>query len=128
VDCASAPYVTQTGTVREMRPDGRSSNLGLPGAVRRYPTPKASDGERGGRGDLLQVVRGNESPSGHYRSFPTPNAGSSHWGGTMQEWGGSGSWVRDFPELASGQLNPEWVEWLMGFPPGWTDLEDSATP
>jgi DNA (cytosine-5)-methyltransferase 1 len=22
----------------------------------------------------------------------------------------------------SGALNPEWVEWLMGFPPGWTDL------
>jgi hypothetical protein len=27
-----------------------------------------------------------------------------------------------------GQLNPEWVEWLMGFPAGWTDLEDSGTP
>jgi hypothetical protein len=24
-------------------------------------------------------------------------------------------------------LNPEWVEWLMGFPIGWTDLEDSET-
>ena len=23
-----------------------------------------------------------------------------------------------------GKLNPEWVEWLMGFPTGWTDLED----
>ena len=22
----------------------------------------------------------------------------------------------------SGQLNPTWVEWLMGFPKGWTDL------
>jgi hypothetical protein len=27
-----------------------------------------------------------------------------------------------------GQLNPTWVEWLMGFPPGWTDLDASATP
>lgn len=27
----------------------------------------------------------------------------------------------------SGQLNPTWVEWLMGFPPGWTDLGPSAT-
>ena len=26
-----------------------------------------------------------------------------------------------------GQLNPKWVEWLMGFPLGWTDLEDSET-
>lgn len=22
-----------------------------------------------------------------------------------------------------GQLNPTWVEWLMGFPLGWTDLQ-----
>jgi site-specific DNA-cytosine methylase len=28
----------------------------------------------------------------------------------------------------SGELNPTWVEWLMGFPLGWTALEDSATP
>jgi hypothetical protein len=27
----------------------------------------------------------------------------------------------------SGKLNPMWVEWLMGFPLGWTDLEDSET-
>ena len=27
-----------------------------------------------------------------------------------------------------GQLNPTWVEWLMGFPPGWTDLNPSGTP
>lgn len=26
-----------------------------------------------------------------------------------------------------GKLNPQWVEWLMGFPLGWTDLEDSGT-
>lgn len=25
---------------------------------------------------------------------------------------------------SNGFLNPEWVEWLMGFPPGWTDLKD----
>ena len=28
----------------------------------------------------------------------------------------------------SGALNPTWVEWLMGFPIGWTDLSSSATP
>lgn len=25
--------------------------------------------------------------------------------------------------LDGGQLNPAWVEWLMGFPPGWTELD-----
>jgi hypothetical protein len=27
-----------------------------------------------------------------------------------------------------GPLNPTWVEWLMGFPEGWTDCEPSETP
>jgi hypothetical protein len=25
-----------------------------------------------------------------------------------------------------GTLNPNWVEWLMGYPPGWTDISDSS--
>jgi hypothetical protein len=28
----------------------------------------------------------------------------------------------------AGPLNPTWVEWLMGFPTGWTDLQPSETP
>jgi hypothetical protein len=28
------------------------------------------------------------------------------------------------PTAIGGKLNPTWVEWLMGFPIGWTDLED----
>jgi hypothetical protein len=28
---------------------------------------------------------------------------------------------------AGGALNPTWVEWLMGFPLGWTDLGPSET-
>ena len=63
------------------------------------------------------------------RLWPTPNAGSNQWGGTMQEWGGSKNWVRkEMPELASGALNPTWVEWLMGLPLGWTDLEPLEMP
>ena len=27
-----------------------------------------------------------------------------------------------------GRLNPEWVEWLMGFPVGWTELKPLETP
>lgn len=29
--------------------------------------------------------------------------------------------------VAGGSLNPTWIEWLMGFPIGWTDLEHSET-
>lgn len=25
------------------------------------------------------------------------------------------------------KMNPEWIEWLMGFPIGWTDLKHSGT-
>ena len=32
------------------------------------------------------------------------------------------------PSVVGGALNPPWVEWLMGFPLGWTDLDHSATP
>jgi hypothetical protein len=31
-------------------------------------------------------------------------------------------------DKVGGQLNPTWVEWLMGFPIGWTDLNNSETP
>lgn len=31
------------------------------------------------------------------------------------------------PSRESGSLNPQWVEWLMGFPIGWTDLDASVT-
>jgi len=36
---------------------------------------------------------------------------------------GTGQWgvEPDIPRLKDGRLNPDWVEWLMGFPAGWTD-------
>lgn len=34
-----------------------------------------------------------------------------------------GQMIRDGQQ---GQLNPDWVEWLMGFPPGWTDIDADA--
>lgn len=45
-------------------------------------------------------------------------------------------WVQGLPKnrefqlqtFVDGRLNPTWVEWLMGFPIGWTELEGSETP
>jgi DNA (cytosine-5)-methyltransferase 1 len=34
----------------------------------------------------------------------------------------------DNQSKTGGQLNPQWVEWLMGFPVGHTDLNNSETP
>lgn len=35
---------------------------------------------------------------------------------------------QSLPSQLGGIPNPEFVEWLMGFPAGWTDLEASETP
>ena len=32
------------------------------------------------------------------------------------------------PDLIGTYLNPEWLEFLMGYPIGWTDLKDLETP
>ena len=45
--------------------------------------------------------------------------------------GNSLRWCQEFIQewlRTGGGLNPEWIEVLMGFPIGWTALEDSATP
>jgi len=41
-----------------------------------YATPRSTDADRGGRGDLIQQVRGNKSPSGHYRALTSSPADS----------------------------------------------------
>jgi hypothetical protein len=66
-----------------------------------WPTVRASDGERGGRGDLIQAVRGNSNK--HFKA----RAGQAKDG-------------------ERGPLNPMWTEWLMGWPLGWTELEPLA--
>lgn len=65
-------------------------------------------------------------------SWPTPTKRDAHgaWGRTHKASGGSNlpTAVRDATGGRPGQLNPEWVEWLMGFPVGWTALPPSETP
>lgn len=167
------------------RKDGKYNSRGEPklSAQVLLPTPTATMGDRGGRGDLLQVVRGNPSPSGRFM-LPTPTAvsyGSSNNGcpgdgrkeyatrgkpslqtmarnnmwpmptakanmlcPSMQKWpahrnlfmtptcqdaknNGSPSQQRrrtkPLNAVIGGSLNPAWVEWLMGWPVGWTALK-----
>lgn len=173
------------------RPAGRGPNL--LGAISQTPlallsTPTATMGERGGRGDLIQQLRGNQSPSGHYKPMllPTPQAygkGNSKSAPgltpldialrpemaqhairakdrrkgiplaqtkrSLDQWVGDSllptPQAQDFrncadysdgsrgksPQLrhlGSGRLNPRFVEWMMGYPPGWTDLNELDTP
>jgi len=53
------------------------------------------------------------------RMWPTPD-GSPH----KYRLQGDSQQSRSLNGVHGGKLNPEWVEWLMGFPIGWTDLED----
>ena len=58
------------------------------------------------------------------RLWPTPVARMYKDGGSPAEY------ARNEIPLAAqvgGPLNPEWVEWLMGWPLGWTDLKPLAT-
>ncbi len=67
-----------------------------------WPTPRATDWK---------------DPRGKTGNRPAASAAKAGW--TLSEaargFGGT---------AADGVLNPEWVEWLMGFPPGWTDVKD----
>lgn len=102
-----------------------------------YPTPAAQDGKNSTLpmsqmirdtlpGAVLRIANHTEDPS----HWPTESASG---------WGNEGSRMildrriksGDIPPEEKGrmtaghggQLNPEWVEWLMGWPIGWTSLE-----
>ena len=53
--------------------------------------------------------------------WPTPRA-------FMHKDGYTDRGKSNLGEVIGGPLNPTWVEWLMGYPLGWTDLEHSETP
>ena len=86
-----------------------------------WPTPRSSE-----RGDY-QYDQGDHSRpraslSGAVKMWPTPQG--RDWKGKSQRGGTEGN--RDcLPNVVSGSLNPMWVEWLMGYPIGWTDLKHS---
>jgi hypothetical protein len=63
--------------------------------------------------------------------WPTPKAsewkGGRSFEGLIASGRGASNSLNDaltMQNQQSGALNPEWVEWLMGFPIGHTDLKD----
>ena len=89
---------------------GKKVQLGLESAVRLWPTPHgfSKDGKSNG-------PSGNELGRA-VNQFPTPTTSS---GGPEPE----GKTGRKLSTVVGGSLNPTWVEWLMGWPLGWTDLK-----
>lgn len=98
-----------------------------------WPTPKASDckgsGPRGSKSAEHNLKKRNLKGVVMY---PTPTTGAGLCGGTgnynqlkaLEEVGEITEEERkSMAARNGGQLNPDWVEAMMGFPPGWTELE-----
>ena len=113
------------------RPSGQPMQIRLQDQVkeeRLWPTPKTSDQysahmKENDKGIPHDVAKGNLR--GMVKQWPTPQASEHHAGkpgGKMQKMLGNHPDVRG---TGGGTLNPTWVEWLMGYPKGWTDLNHS---
>jgi len=113
------------------RPSGHQMQIRLQDQVkeeRLWPTPKTSDQysahmKENEKGIPHDVAKGNLR--GMVKQWPTPQASEHHAGrpgGKMQKMLGNHPDVRG---TGGGTLNPTWVEWLMGYPKGWTDLNHS---
>lgn len=88
---------------------------------RRVPTPVANDARKVGPNFELDQPLNGLAARARKEMHPTPtslnglrsSSGSEHRPGMWQSPG--------HPEY--GELSPGWVEWLMGWPIGWTSLE-----
>jgi len=131
--------------------DGRATpnKLGWAVAAHRWPTPRTQmtrkvqvrNVQNGHKSNLEEVVaiRGNPSHSqptatttetGLFADLNTPK--NRDWKGQSQR--GIHGPMDSLANLdqgdgtpIGGQLNPTWVEWLMGWPLGWTDLKPLET-
>jgi DNA (cytosine-5)-methyltransferase 1 len=104
--------------------NGMGMPLGI--AVQLFPTPRAREAgnwQQDNKGRRLKRI----TLTGAAKLWPTATARDWRSGKASSETHARNS--RPLNEVAaqgqaSGALNPTWVEWLMGFPLAWTDLED----
>lgn len=94
----------------------------LQGAVSLYPTPLASDAK-----GLKSLYKNTLSLRGYVELFPTPRSRDFKDSGSVPhsrqaDPGKDTLGQRVAREGSGGPLNPEWVEWLMGFPGGWSEV------
>jgi len=114
----------QAATARKGRT--RPANLReqvCPETVALWPTPTSRDYKDGSAAACRNVpVNGLLGRAVHQdRLLTTPTASDA-----VGTHGGGNS--RSLRTDAGGQLNPTWVEWLMGFPIGFTELKPSEMP
>lgn len=110
--------MTQSGTAFPLQPVAqltRGTGSGL------WPTPNCMD---------VLPLRSREAL---IRQFSTARKGRTK-PANLREAVHPACWPQNLSDSSmyeeaqqAGHLNPEWVEWLMGFPEGWTDLSSSET-
>lgn len=111
--------------------DITNARNGLPAAVKMWPTPLASD-SKGSLGNFRGDGKPKTNLAKEVKVFPTPTANDYRTGygeteaARLRMEHPRGKPLRD-QVSPGGQLNPTWVEWLMGWPLGWTDLKPLAT-
>lgn len=107
-----------------------------------WPTPTCQDSDKASKrmrldyqNNLTALVFASEST----QVFPTPTARDYKGGYTEASLTRKDGKSRRFDALPNaviggvgtdvipGHLNPQWVEWLMGLPTGWTDLDSWGT-
>jgi len=95
-----------------------------------WPTPTASEAEKAGFYSKGQMGNSLVAKSKRGELFPTPTASDgirtnlTYGAGNLTLKG----YVLNQEGLKNGgRLNPQWVEWLMGWPIGWTDSEGAVT-
>jgi hypothetical protein len=113
IDSGSGRFNTSIGSSVQ-RP-----TLALMARKNLWPTPTTKD-----RGTDAPARTGGPSLGVAVRMWPTPTAHNA------KETNAPSESERNTPTLAAqagGSLNPMWVEWLMGWPLGWTDLKPLET-
>jgi hypothetical protein len=93
----------------------------------KWPTPCATDYKGSGQTGQLRDRLDYAAERGATKSnnYATPQARDFRSGST-DRWDNPDR-SRNLNDKIGGQLNPTWVEWLMGWPLGWTDLKPLAT-
>jgi hypothetical protein len=104
---------------------GAAVRPSLAALVKRVPTPLASEARQGFQ-DRTRGMKGKQqSLSTVVQRVPTPL--SRDWKSSHASEATKEKNSRPLNEEVGGPLNPTWVEWLMGWPIGWTDLNAPAT-
>jgi hypothetical protein len=94
------------------------------------PTPTASScgTNRGGGSGRIGKVRPSLNTMASRNLWPTPRASANENRQTkLTPSQIAGKHGKSLAAEVGGLLSPTWVEWLMGYPSGWTVLEDWAT-